>query len=150
MDLLTSIQRYEVTGAFYDFFQTMSSGNNNFISVIKQPINVINNQDENVLAGFGAESMNIKDVTYQPVTGVFPALILYPNDLKSQQFAQLKFELDENQVMIKVEQRTRDFILNGRTERIIANDVIYNTNIIPKTQNFFGLKFYYFKLTSTK
>lgn len=150
MDLLTQTTRDNITGAFYDFFTTMSSASNNYISVIKQPISQINNLNENVIPGFSAESLNIQDITYQPVTGVFPALIIYPHTLKSDQFGQLKFQLDENQILIKVEKNTRDYLLNGKTERIIANDNVYNMEITPTIQNFFGLKFYYFKLTSTR
>lgn len=151
MNLLDNNTRYEFTGAFQNLFDTLSSGSNNFISVIKQPISVINNSNENVIAGFGGESMNQQDITYQPVTGVFPAVIIYPHTLKDNQFGQLKFQLDENQIMIKVDENTRNYIKQGKTERIIIDQNIYGEiEYSDKIQNFFGLKYYYFKLTVTR
>lgn len=151
MDLLTQTTRDSITGAFNDFFTTMSSASNNYISVIKQPINIINNQNENVIAGFGGESMNQQDITYQIVSGVFPAIIIYPHTLKDNQFGQLKFQLDENQIMIKVDENTRNYIKNGKTERIIIDNNVYGMiEYSDKIQNFFGLKYYYFKLTVTR
>ena len=149
--LLTNSQISSLTGQFNDLFTTLSTQSDNFISIVKQPTNIINNPSENVLAGFGGEAMNPFDITYQPVTGVFPAMIIYPHSLKSEHFGQLKFDLDENSVLIKVPQSTRDYIVNGKTEKIIVDNLTYGTiEISPTTQNFFTLKYYYFKLSITK
>lgn len=148
--LLTQSQISEVTGIFATHFQLFSSGITNQISVIKQPINIINNTSENVMAGFGSEAMNYNDITYQPVTGMYPAIIIYPKNMKTQQFGQLKFSLEDNQVMIKVEKDAREFITKGKTEAIVIHGVSYNLDLIPTVQNYMSLKYYYFKLTSTR
>ena len=147
---LNTQQVAEIQSIFSNHFSQFASGNNNYISVVKQPISIINNQGENVLAGFGAESMNQQDITYQPVTGVYPAIIVYPKDQKKQQFGQLKFDLNENQVQIKVEEDCKNYLLNGKTERIIVNGTAFNMETAYNVQNMMGLKYYYFKLTITK
>jgi len=147
---LNSNQLADLTGQFSNLFATFSTGISNYVTVIKEPIKVIQNSSEQVLAGYGGENQNIQDVVYQPVTGIFPAVIIYPNSMTERQFGQLKFNLDENQISIKVDSTTADFLTRGKTERILVNDSYYNMEITPRVQNYFGLKYYYFKLTSTK
>lgn len=148
---LSPDQITDLTGQFSNHFTTFSSGINNVISVIKQPQVVINNPSETVIEGYGAVSMNVNDTQLNPITGFFPAMLIYPNEIKQQQFGQLKFPVEENSILVKVEPRTKDFILNGKTEGIIANDIYYGIiDIVPRIQSYFGLKYYYFKLTVTK
>ena len=148
--LLNSNQINDFTVIFGSHFQTFASGSNNFISVIKAPIQVINATNPNALAGYPTDTFNITDITYQPITGVFPAIIIYPHNLQANQFGQLKFDIDENQVVIKVMQDAKDYILIDGLERIIIDDQTYNAQRTFKVQSFLGLKYYYFKLTITK
>lgn len=144
---LNQSQLTELQNTFSNHFDTFASGNNNYALIIKEPIKIVNNPSEQVLAGYGAENMDITSVTYQPVTGIFPAIVIYPNQIQTNQFGQLKFELDENQIMIKVQQSARDFIRNGKTERIVIDGNTYGeTEYSDRLQNFFGLKYYYIKL----
>jgi hypothetical protein len=148
---LTSNQVAGITGIFDQLFSSYGTGINNRVSIIKEPIKIVNNQSENVMPGFLPDAVDYSSITYQPVTGVFPAIIIYPHELKSQQFGQLKFNLDENQVMIKLQNDGANYMLNGKTEKVLVNGAFYSmADFTPKIQNYFGLKYYYFKLTSTK
>lgn len=148
---LNQSQIAELTGMFSNHFSTFSSGINNFITITKTPIQSVLNTSAYTPAGFGIENTNISNTTYSSyITGYYPAMIIYPSDLKSNEFGPLKFELDENQVMIKIQSDAKDFILNGRLEKIEIDGFTYNAELTPKIQNFMGLKFFYFKLTSSK
>jgi len=151
MALLSSTQQAEFSGIFAQHFDLFSSQSNNYITVVKTPVKLINNPTENVLPGYGAENMDVTSITYNhPVTGVFPAIIIYPKTQQSTQFAQLKFNIDDNQVVIKVTDDCRSFIVNNKTERIVIDSQNYNNELTYTVQSFMGLKYYYFKLTSTR
>jgi len=147
---LVQSQIDSLTGIFSSHYDTFSSGSNNFISVIKQPIKQINNTYSNVLPGYGSTNMNVQDITYQYVTGVFPAMIIYPHTLATNQFAQLKFNLDENSLLIKVKQDCKDYILTDKTLRILVDGQEYNPELGFAVQSYFGSRYYYFRLTITK
>ncbi len=150
MAFLNSSQIQGLQDTFKNHFEQFSSGSDNYISVVKSPIKIINNPSEEVLPGYGPENMNVQDITYQPVTGVFPAIIIYPKTLQSNQFGQLKFNLDENQIMIKVREDAKNYLITDKTERILIDGQYYNNELTFSVQSYFGLKYFYFKLTSTK
>lgn len=140
-----------LTGTFDKLFNTMSIGRNSYITVIKSPLEIINNSNQNTLVGYGAENLNSSDITYIPVTGVFPAQIIYPyKNMPSEKFESFKFDIDKNAIYIKVKKEARDFILDGKTEYIIADEHSYINQETPQVQNYFGLKYYYFKLNSNQ
>ncbi len=148
---LNQSQISSLTGIFSNHFDTFSSGSNNYITVVKTPVQTINNVNSNVLPGYGSDNLNVTDITYQPpVTGVFPAIIIYPHTLQSTQFGQLKFSIDSNQVMVKVKEDCKNFIVNNKTERIFIDNQTYNNELTYSIQSYFGSKYYYFRLTSTR
>lgn len=151
MSLLSNGQLTALTGAYNSLFDQLSSGNGNFISVVKKPIQIINNSQETVLMGYLPESADYTSISYLPVTGIYPAIIFYPGrNHSSNNFGQLKFTLDENDIYIKVKQDARDFLKTERTEYIIIDGISYNMEMTDEVQNYYGLKFYIFKLTSSK
>ncbi len=140
-----------VTGQFELFFQQMSVGRNSYVSVVKQPLQVINNPNSDLLAGYGQDNQNISDINYIPETGIFPCVTIYPRNMNLDKFASMKFQIDLNQVLIKVKEEGRDFILNGtKTERVYVDNIPYIPQNTPVIQNFFGLKYYYFKLNEVQ
>lgn len=148
---LNQTQINSLTGLFQNHFETFSSGSNNFITVIKTPLDTVINPNGLVLPGYGVDNINITDITYAPpVTGYFPAMIIYPHTLNTSQFGQLKFNIDDNQVLIKVKEDCKNFLLRDKTERIFVDDQVYNMELTYSAQSYFGSKYYYFKLTSTK
>src|SRR5271166_3197959 len=119
--LLNANQIADLTGIFSQHFEQFASGSNNFISVIKSPIEIVNNPSENILPGYPPDTLNVTDITYIPVTGIFPAIIIYPHTLQSNQFGQLKFDIDSNQVMIKVQEPAKNYLLTDGIERIYVD-----------------------------
>ena len=150
-ELINQSQQKELTGIFSQHFSLFGAQSNNYVTVIKTPVQTIVNSGANVLPGYGNDTLNVSDIIYAPaVTGVFPAIIIYPNQLNSNQFGQLKFSIDYNQILIKVEENCKNFILNDLTQMIMVDAQAYNQENTFKVQSFMGLKYYYFRLTSTK
>lgn len=147
MSLLLNLDQINAaTGKFNDFFDTFSIGRNSYISVVKEPLQILNTNNNNILFGYGADNQNTSDISYVPQTGVFPAVILYGRNMNLDKFTSLKFQVDLNTVLAKVKEDCKDYIINGKTERIYAEGIPYVPQITPLIQNFFGLRFYYFKL----
>lgn len=101
----------------------------------------------NNLAGYGSDEFNNTDISYTPVSGVFPSIVLYPSDLSTQNSLEFKFTLTSNDLQIKVQKNCTDFLLNGKTECILINGLTYNSTPSFKIQNYLGLLYYYFKCT---
>jgi hypothetical protein len=136
-----------VTGQFDLFFQQMSVGRNSYVTVIKEPIKVLNNPNQNILPGYGIDSNNLTDVSYISNTGVFPAVVIYGKNINLDKFVTLKFNIDINSNYLKVKEDAMNFILNGtKTEKVYVDNIAYIPANTPVIQNFFGLKYYYFKL----
>ncbi len=137
-----------ITGRFGDLYDTMAVNN---IIINKRPIEVINNPATTILPGYGEASTPITDVTYIPVSGIFPAIIISPHkaNIKPDFIIDAKILLNVNSTYIKVKQDCRDYIRNGHTESIQFDNNYYNVVSIEQLQNFLGLKFYYFELKQT-
>ena len=148
--LVNPSQINAATGKFSDFFDTFSIGRSSYLSIVKEPIQTVNNINNNILFGYGADNQNVTDISYTPQTGIFPAVILYGRNINIDKFVALKFNVDLNTVLAKVREDCKDFILNGKTERVYAEGIPYIPQITPLVQNFFGLRFYYFKLNETQ
>ncbi len=149
---LSSSQLSHLTGVFSRHFSTFGTGiNNNFI-LIKEPIKSINVgiNDSNILPGYNNDDFNQVDISYIVNSGQYPCIPIYPSNLNEKQFTELKFSLSDNQVMLKVEESTKNQIIQGKNEYVILNDQHYDIGPDFKIQNYFGLKYYYFKLTSTQ
>lgn len=146
---LNGAQLSELRSIFQSHFEQFSSGIGNFVSIVKQPISVISNYNSDVFAGFGNESTPLQNISYQAVSGVFPAIIIYPKMLQTKQFVQLKFNLDENEIIIKLDINGHKYMDNGKTEKLLVNGTFYNTEDTPTLQNYYGLRYWYYKLKST-
>lgn len=149
--LLSSTFISSATGKFGDFFDTFSVGRSSYLSIIKEPVKIINNTTNDFIAGYQPENFNTTDVTYQPVTGIFPAVIIYGKNLNLDKFISMKFNIDLNAIYAKVQRECRDFIMNnGKTERVYADAIPYIPQQTPIVQNFLGLRYYYFKLNEVQ
>lgn len=148
---LTSTQLSNLTGVFQKHFDSFGSGIGNVITVYKEPIQQINNPDSINFGGYGPDSNGSQtDITYVEVSRQIPAQILYPKDTKSLVFAQLRTNIDINDLIIKVDQAGADYINAGKVERILVNGAMYNLkSSVPNVQNYFGLRFYYYQLGVT-
>lgn len=141
-----------LTGLFQRHFETFGTGNGNYVTIIKEPIKQINTSidSENVLVGYENDEFNNTSITYIPQTGVFPCMAIYPHVMNQKSFTELKFKLNENECMVKVQSEAKDYIMNGKNELAQLNGLNYTINNFPQIQNYFGSVYYYFKLTATQ
>lgn len=147
---LNSSQISNLTGIFQKHFEQFSSEIGNIITVIKEPIQVINSSNSLSLPGYSNESLNETDISYSEVSANIPAMIIYPKDANTLPFSQLKINIDKNDLFVKVEASGAAYIDNGKNERVIINGLSYNIQDTPNVQSFMGLKFYYYKCVATK
>lgn len=148
---LNSTQLGNLQSVFQNHFDTFASGISNYVTVYREPTKVINNVNSLNLFGYSEDSLNPTDITYQPNTGYFPCMVISPQSIQTKQFTELKFSLDKNEIYIKVEDNCRDYIQREKVEHMLVNNIKYNlVSNYPQIQNYFGLKFYYFKLEATQ
>lgn len=150
MNLITSDIKTIFSGAFADHFDTFAREKTERWAVIfKEPIKTIINSNDQVIAGYG----NLKEDSYTltPVSGVYPAIIIYEYKTDSSDIFsnETKTRVSKNSVRIKMEKDGADFILNGKTENVIIDGQTYNDVSQYKVQDFLGLKYYYFNLSQT-
>jgi hypothetical protein len=147
--LVSQNEKNYVINTFSGIFDTWSRE----IIVFKEPIKtaIIPNPNPNALFGFGSEQQT-PIFSYTPVTGVFQALIKYAgrygSDSKQNEInSELDAYLAHGPVSIKVQGPTKDFIINGKTDKIIVDGL---TTIIDgdtyRPQTFWGTQYYIFDL----
>jgi len=149
MSFLNSEQLNLLTGTFQKHFDQFSTGIGNEILIYKEPIKIINTVSSTNFPGYGEDSSSNTEITYQVVSGQFPCVPIYGN-VSDKSFSELHFSLGQNEIMVKVKEDAKNYILDGKTERVIVNEMNYNIASNYKVQNYFGGKYYYFKCTETQ
>ncbi len=145
--LITGSQLTTLTGIFARHFDTFSVFQP--IIVNKQPKETKTSTNDNNLPGYGEES-NTTNITFTPVSGIFPAIIVAEREQGLNRFPETQFYIPQGVTRIKVQKDARDFIKNGRTESISINDITFNVITDDAFQNYLGLVYYYFSLQQTQ
>tara|TARA_R100000008_G_C3586613_1_gene172937 strand:- start:1873 stop:2313 length:441 start_codon:yes stop_codon:yes gene_type:complete len=132
------------TGALADHFDTFKRE----IVVYKEPQRVVNSGPfDSVLAGY--EDSSSTNISYVPVSGVYSGLIVYEDEQDTRYVNMLNSNVNKGVIKIKVEKNARDFIKNGKTERIEVDEKSFNTISNDKIQSYLGLNYYIFYLEAT-
>jgi hypothetical protein len=141
--LLTNQNITTLTGVLADHFDTFART----ITIHKEPLKVVSSINSNdSYAGYG-ESSNRVNFTYVPQSQSFQAIVIYKNE-QSNEVTQFG-SFPEGVIKIKVKKDARDYILNGKTEKINVDGKSFNTVTEDKVQNYLGLEFYIFYLKQT-
>ena len=99
--------------------------------------------------GYGDES-NAINYSYTPVSGVFWSLLVDKNNQPILNLSELSAYVQAGGVAkLKVMQNTKDFIINGKTERIEMDGRSFNLKTTWEMQGYLSLNFYYFGLEGT-
>lgn len=133
-----------LTGALDMHFSTFSGA----ITIWKEPIKIFVSSDAPVYAGFGNESLEA-NYTFEQISGIYPAKISYAATATKQDLKDLAISIPDNGVRIKVKEDCKDFIENGKTELIQIDGQSYNNASWVGTQNYLGLKYYFYHLQRT-
>lgn len=119
--LLTDEEKTKFKGALDDLFDTFKQ---NIIIYKEAQIDLIN-PDQSRMFGYN-ERIDISNINYVPVTGVFPALVSFGKKQLEPQLEDLANRVTEGQATIKVKSDCRDYIdNNGRTIGIVINDLMF-------------------------
>jgi len=146
--LLTEIEKNNLTPLLEDLFDTFARD----IIVHKEPKKIINNQSKNSLVGYEDES-NQENFTYVPEYQTFKAKVKYENaqDLEAiktlEGFPNL---LTQGLVKIKVRKDAKDYISDGKVERIEIDGKSFNLITSAAVKKFFNVTFYVYFLKETK
>jgi hypothetical protein len=143
--LISAAEYAIITGVLSDVFDSRSRQ----IIVYKEPIKIAANPPSNELVfGFG-ESQQSDAFTYAEVTGVYQAVIKYKSiDAgEIEDNSEIMARISEDKISIKVRKECRDFINNGKTEKIVCDDKTY---FLDGEESKISNEFYFFSLIATK
>lgn len=148
--LITATERSNLTGIFNDIFDTFQRA----IFIYKEPLKVPNPnaRPESFAFGFG-ENQTEDAYTYIERTGVYPATIRYAMSASDNTFKRLpdtNVWIPEGGCSIKVKKECRDFINDGKTEKIIVDEKTYFLNSEERKQMFLDSEFWVFVLQPRK
>lgn len=115
------------------------------LTVHKEPTQVITNNLVNTYPGYKASSSET-NIVYTPVSQSFSGLLTKMSNKTPQELYEVNKRIWKGDARIKVEQPARDFILNGKTIKIVADNKDWDVISGPSSQDFFTLTYYYFDL----
>jgi hypothetical protein len=145
--LISTTERAVLTGIFNDIFDTFQRTIVVYKESLKTPVG---NGLNDGLFGFG-ESQTQDAFTYSEVTGVFPAVVRY---LSVEQPMTLNPEIvtyiPGGEVTIKVRKDCREYINNGKTEKILIDERVFLLDGEERKQTFLDSEFWVFKLKTSK
>ena len=143
-NLLANTDTSSFTGILADHFDTFKRD----IVIYKEPKKVVSVSSNNVMAGYG-ESSDSSNVSFVAVSGVFSALVNYQGKQDLPYISDVSANTSKGMIKIKVEKDARDYIKDGKTERVIVDNSSFNIVSDDKLQNFLGLRYYVYFLEKT-
>lgn len=148
--LISPTERANLTGIFNDIFDTFQRT----IVIYKESLKVPNSNalPENFAFGFGENQAN-DAYTYIERTGIYSATIRYATSASENAFKRLpdtNVWIPEGGCSIKVKRECRDFINDGKTEKVIVDEKTYYLNSEERKQMFLDSEFWVFVLQPRK
>jgi len=142
--LITSEEKAILTGTFQDVFDTFKRE----IIIYKEPKETISDISESLI--FGYEDSNSTNYTYTPVSGSFYGTVRY-NDLQEEDFQPtMNMDISKGVVRIKVQKEAKDFIEEGKTDRIEFDDKTFDIISDVAVKRFLDSEFFVYYLQATK
>ena len=144
--LLSASEKANLTGILGDVYDTFKRE----ITVYKEPTKKVATIDDSFIFGYEDVS-NVVNYEFIPKSGKFDATIKYNPDQDIVNSQDINGgSISDGMVRIKVRKDCRDYIENGRTEKIIFDDVSFNVASDFSVKNFLGSVFYVYYLERTK
>jgi len=120
------------------------------LTVHKTPVKKITVSIQNPqVLGYETNSVE-QQFEYEPRSSDFYAIISYETERRPDIIEQIQIKTNNPLVSIKVQKDARDYILNGKTEKITFDDKSFNVVSTDIVKNYQGLKYYLFYLEETK
>jgi hypothetical protein len=145
-DLISNTERVALGSMFNDIFDTFKR----YIVIHKEPKKIIKQISMSQIFGYGDYSEAV-NYTYIPVTGVYPAIIKYTDKQTANFVEEINSQISVGTASIKVKKDCRDFISNGKTEKIEFDGKAFNVISDDAVKSFLSAsEFYVFQLEVTK
>lgn len=140
---LDSTVTAQFTGLLYRHFETFSDYRN--LVIHKEPLKTITNYGNSAFPGYENET-SPENITYTPVSGVYPAIVVFNDKSTDQALTELNTAIPDNTIRVKVKEDARNFISNGKNELFEIDGLHFNEVMNERVQNYLGLKFYIYTL----
>lgn len=118
------------------------------ITIHKEPTQVIASNNINIYPGY-KDTSSESNISYIPVNQAFSGLIVKGKTQDPLTPSTLNDRIWQSETLLKVERDARDFILNGKTIKIVTQGKTYDVVSGPIPQNYLGLLYYYFLVQET-
>ena len=142
--LVSSTEISSFTGDFQDLFDTFKR----VIRVHKTPKRIIKQINTDFLHGYGEPADQV-NYTYTPVSQDFDCMVLYKDRQDAGEISETNLTYFAGDVRIKVDQDTRDYIKDGKTEKIAIDGKDFQLMTEESVKYFFGIRLYVFHLQFT-
>lgn len=143
--LITDAEKTALSGVFDDIFDTFKQN----ITIHKEPIKTVSSINESNIFGYG-DSSNQVNYTYSAQTGVYPAIIRYTDNQSQDYYSDLNGAIPKGDARIKIKKDCRDFIENGKTERVEFDDKVWNVVSTDSVRKFLDSHYYVYYLERVK
>lgn len=149
--LLSNVQISTFTGVYKKHFDLFSYDRTRLITVFKEPIKTVVSLSNTISPAYGYDDASQEtNFTYTVQSGIYPSVIAYNNDQKTNELEEAKNQVGQGRVRLKLEQDARDFIEDGRkTLRIEFDGKAYNTITFDAVHSFLGLKYFIYFVENT-
>jgi len=142
--LISTTEKNVLTGIFGDIFDTFQRS----ITIHKEPKKIIEEINLDGVFGYG-EYSQAANYTYVSVSEVYPAVIRYANDAEHKEVDDITSNIPFGHATIKVKEDARDYIKNGKTEKITFDDKTFELASSDKVQRFLDSEYFVFLVKST-
>ena len=141
-DLLSSTDKASFQNSVLDLFDTFSRD----IIIHKEPLKKVTQSAPStpVLPGYKNTS-SPTNIEYVPQNATHKAMISYSNS-KTENEPQAGITIPRGKIAIKVKSTTKDYINNGKTEKIVVDDKSFKLASTDLVKDHFGLKLYVYIL----
>ena len=143
--LISDSEKKVLSGVFDDVFDTFKRD----IVIYKEPIKVLSSVSEAAIFGYG-DSSNQTNYTYTSQTGVYSAIIKYGDEQGENYEPNIGASMSAGDTRIKVKKDCRDFIENGKTEKIEFDSKTWNLSSEDSVKRFLDSEFFVYYLKRTK
>ena len=142
--LVSSDEINSFTGDFQNLFDTFKRT----ITVHKSPKKVIQQINTDFLHGYG-ESSDQVNYTYTPVSQDFESMVLYKDRQDADEMDIGNLTYFAGDVRIKCDETTKDYIKDGKTEKIVIDGKDFQLMTEESVKYFFGITLFVFHLQFT-
>lgn len=149
MSYLSNEEIAFATGHFYSGHWL--TFNHERMIVHREPKKTISNVNTSSYYGYDKNKSVSDNITLIPQSSVFPCIVRHKTDKQENQFIpESMIRVIDGDLRIKIETDAKNYIEAETIKSIELDGQFFNLNSEPFSQNFLGLRFYYYDLGKVK